>query len=75
METTHRWTPTDAEKEEARRIIAVQASTLPKPNEDGLIDIGQTGAWERAQGSLDANGRRVADRIPGPMFGTRSTRS
>lgn len=75
MEAKIRWIPTDAEKIEARRIIAIQAGTLPSPDENGVIDIGQNGAWKRAQGSLGANGQRVSERIPGPMFGTRSTQS
>lgn len=52
---------TDAELEEARRIIANQRSTMP---EDG--DIGPGGAWKRAEHVQTVGGRRVHDSLDGP---------
>lgn len=45
---------TDAEQEEARRIVAAQASTSPA---DG--DLSPEGSLRRAEGVCDVNGRRL----------------
>jgi hypothetical protein len=53
----------DAEVEEARRIIAVQAATAPA---DG--NIGPEGAWGRAAGVV-THGNRAHDRITHQGYG------
>lgn len=49
----------DLEIKRMREVIANQASTLPQPNEAGLIDIGPKGAIERAANVVDCNGHKV----------------
>lgn len=53
---------TPAEKREARLIIAIQAGTMPLPNENGEINIGPSGAWKRAE-HVQVDGRKVHDRM------------
>jgi hypothetical protein len=52
---------TDAEVEEARRVIAVQAATAPP---DG--DLSPAGSWARAAYVVGVGGRKAHDYIDGP---------
>lgn len=52
----------EAEIVEARRIMAIQASTRPA---DG--NIGPEGAWARAEHVQTVGGRRAHDTIDGPI--------
>lgn len=58
---------TDSEREEARRVIAVQASTLPPANEAGKIDLSPEGALRRASGLCGVDGRSIGHKITEPL--------
>ena len=58
---------TDAEVEEAKRVIAAQASTRPAANKAGVIDLSPEGSLRRSEGVCGVDGRRLGVKLGEPL--------